>query len=60
MKWKEDWVTLARELIREEFDKRYANRTARAKDTDAGASEEDEPVHIPPKVSGSYFLGMGN
>lgn len=43
MKWEDDWVTLARNMIREEFDKRYANRSVHAeKDKDGGSGESGE------------------
>lgn len=47
MKWRHDWITNAHNMIRTEYDKRYANRIPRVRQ-DSGldkSSTEDAPVN---------------
>ncbi|OJT07830.1 hypothetical protein TRAPUB_1276 [Trametes pubescens] len=42
MKWKEEWISNAREILRTEYEKRYANCLPRAKQTHPGSDESGE------------------
>ncbi len=47
MKWRHDWITNARNIIRTEYEKRYANRFSRARHNSGfdKSSTEDAPVN---------------